>query len=350
MINIFESVYDELFENGELYTLDECDGGAVGGDAAGADISPGGDAGPGGGITSDAVLGPGGGMEKGEGCLGKGDFHVPFPVMPCLFRYPCCNGGSKNKKKKGKKTVSVKNPYVKGMKTIVAEDGNGTVVYTGDAKAEYDRITGEQAEVFTGVLYYNDKYKLAWMVREDGVLHLYKPMDTGSFWTVYATTLTEDGMILLDYKAGKYQTEQQALDAVYKAAQAHRKALEECIGGKPVDESRFSPRDLMNWEAHGRDPRYFPKERKPEVNTRFLEAELKRRFPGQFEDVQISDRIGRWTVVFTLPLPDNRREICGQQRVAQVIPEINRIISFLRIRGVEVNQYDVRVLSQEVNK
>jgi hypothetical protein len=42
------------------------------------------------------------------------------------------------------------------------------------------------------------------MVREDGVLHFYKPYDTGSFWTVYATHLTEDGMIMLDYKAGKY--------------------------------------------------------------------------------------------------------------------------------------------------
>lgn len=145
-MNIFESVYDDLYDNGELYTLNECDGGAAGGDAgavAGGDASPGGEAGPGGGITSDAVLGPSGGMEKGDGCLGKGDFHVPFPVMPCLFRYPCCNGGSKRKKKKGKKTVSVKNPYVVGMKTIIAEDGNGTVVYTGAAKQEYNKITGD---------------------------------------------------------------------------------------------------------------------------------------------------------------------------------------------------------------
>ena len=231
MKSIFESVYEDLFDSGELYTLNECDagGGDAGGGISGGDVSPGGDTVSGGGITSDAVLGPGGGMEKGEGCLGKGDFHVPFPVMPCLFRYPCCNGGSKNKKKKGKKTVSVKNPYVKGMKTIIAEDGNGTVVYAGNAKEEYDKVTGGQENVFTGVLYYNDLYKLAWMVREDGVLHIYKPMNTGSFWTVYATVLTEDGMIKLDYKAGKYPTEQQALDAVYKAAQAHKKALEECI-------------------------------------------------------------------------------------------------------------------------
>ena len=336
MINIFESTYEELFENGELYTLDECDGGA-----GGADISPGGDAGPGSGITSDAVLGPSGGMEKGEGCLGKGDFHVPFPVMPCLFRYPCCNGGSKNKKKKGKRTVSVKNPYVAGMKTIIAEDGNGTIVYTGDAKREYDKITGDQPNIFTGVLYYNDRWRLAWMAREDGVLHFYKPYDTGSFWTVYATHLAEDGMIIFDYKAGKYQTEQRALDAVYKAAQAHKKALEEHL--KTLTESRFSPRDIMNWEAHGRDPRYFPKEQKPTVNVRAIEAELKRKFYGQFEDVQIASMIGRWAVQFKAPIPDGRREISGQQRVASVIPQINKIIQFMRTRGIEVNSYDVSV-------
>ena len=178
MKNVFESAYEDLYDNGELYTLDECDsggdaGGAVGGDVGG-DASPGGDAGPGGGITSDAVLGPGGGMEKGEGCLGKGDFHVPFPVMPCLFRYPCCNGGSKNRKKKGKKTVSVKNPYVKGMKTIVAE--GEAFQYMGSAREKFDEMTQDVDNVFTGVLTFNRKWRLAWLVNENGLLEFYKPI------------------------------------------------------------------------------------------------------------------------------------------------------------------------------
>ena len=74
-----------------------------------------------------------------------------------------------------------------------------------------------------------------------------------------------------------------------------------------------------------------------------MEQELKRKFYGQFEDVQISDRIGRWTVQFKAPVPDGRREISGQQRVASVIPQVNRIISFIRTRGIEVNSYDVSV-------
>ena len=58
----------------------ECDGGAGAGG--------GGDAGTGGGTSTGDVLGPGGTAENGGGFMGKDDFHVPFPVMPCLFRWP----------------------------------------------------------------------------------------------------------------------------------------------------------------------------------------------------------------------------------------------------------------------
>ena len=70
-------ILDEILDK---ISLSECDGGA------GAE--GGGDAGTGGGISSGDVLGPGGTAENGGGCMGKDDFHVPFPVMPCLFRWP----------------------------------------------------------------------------------------------------------------------------------------------------------------------------------------------------------------------------------------------------------------------
>lgn len=75
---------DEILDK---INLSECDGGgcACGGDCGGG---CGGDAGTGGGISSGDVLGPGGTAENGGGCMGKDDFHVPFPVMPCLFRWP----------------------------------------------------------------------------------------------------------------------------------------------------------------------------------------------------------------------------------------------------------------------
>lgn len=211
---LIDKVFDRIYE---------CDGGCgCGGDC-------GGDCGGGGGTATGDVLGPGGSAESGDGYMGPGDFHVPFPVMPCLFRWPNnWIGGSQKKRKKGKKTVSAKNPYAKGMKTIVAEDDN-IVHYTGAAKEEFDKIVGPANHAYTGVLNYNDTWKLAWMIREDGVLHFYKPYDTGSFWTVYATHLTEDGMIMLDYKAGKYPTETDALNAVYKAAKEHEKKLQECL-------------------------------------------------------------------------------------------------------------------------
>jgi hypothetical protein len=205
MAFILNKIFDKI--------IDECDGGG--------DI--------GGGISSGDVLGPDGNFEDGNGCLGKDDFHVPFPVMPCLFRWPT-NWVSKNKKKKKtvKKTKisTANNPYVKGMKTIIAENDN-VIYYTGLAKEEFNKITGSPNYAYTGVLNYNDTWHVAWMIREDGILHMYKPINVGQFWTIYATSLLEDGMVMLDYKAGKYSTENAAIDAIYRAAKQHEKKLEE---------------------------------------------------------------------------------------------------------------------------
>lgn len=102
------TILDELLE--EFDALDECDGGGCG-DGGGCDC---GGAGTG---TAD-VLGPGG-AEDGKGCMGPGDFHVPFPVMPCLVRWPAnWLGGSKKKKRRKNDAPAAKpglNPYAKGL-------------------------------------------------------------------------------------------------------------------------------------------------------------------------------------------------------------------------------------------
>ena len=72
-------ILDEILDK---ISLSECDGGAG---AGGGEAGGGEDAGTGGGISSGDVLGPGGTAENGGGCMGKDDFHVPFPVTPCLF-------------------------------------------------------------------------------------------------------------------------------------------------------------------------------------------------------------------------------------------------------------------------
>lgn len=325
---------DEIFDKVSIL---ECDGGgcACGGDCGGG-------CGDGGGTATGDVLGPDGSAEGGSGCMGPGDFHVPFPAMPCLFRWPAnCVGGSQKKRKKGKKTVSAKNPYVKGMKTIVAEDDENVVKYVGQAKEEFDKIVGPAGCAYTGVLNYNDQYRLAWMIRDDGVLHFYKPMDAGSYWTVYATHLDEDGSVVFDYKAGRYPTEQAALDAVYRAAKEHEKKLRECL--EKLDEARPDMRRFMNLTARGVDPIRAWREAsaEPYVDARRLADEAKRRFPHQFDELRLDNGAGRWTAEFRLPLPDGQAELRGQQRVATAIPQINQIMSFLRTRGVYVNSYDV---------
>ena len=309
MAFILDDILDKI-------SLSECDGGA----GAGGEAGGGGDAGTGGGTSTGDVLGPGGTAENGGGCMGPGDFHVPFPVMPCLFRWPAnWVGGSKKKHKKGKKTVSVKNPYVKGMKTIVAEDDN-VVHYTGAAKEEFDKIVGPANHAYTGVLNYNDVWKLAWMIREDGVLHLYKPYNIGSFWTIFATHLTEDGMIMLDYKAGKYPTEIAALNAVYKATKEHEKKLQECL--RKLDEARPNMHKLMRLTAQGVEPMcaWQQASAEPNINGKRLADEIKRRFPHQFDELQLDNSSGRWTAEFKLPLPDGQQQLRGQQHVATVIP------------------------------
>lgn len=347
------TMLDELLE--EFDALDECDGGA----AAGGGDSGGGDAGGAGTSTAD-VLGPGG-VEDGHGCMGKDDFHVPFPVMPCLFRWPAnWLGGSGKKRKKNGKTVSTKNPYVRGMKTVVAEEDaaeEDKQVYLGTAKAKFDEMTQDVDNVFTGVLTFNKKYRLAWLINDKGLLEFYKPIQgqvpspkgytpaPDEPWRIYHTVLEPRGVVsLLDVSDQQYPTEDQALTAIWREVQSHRQKLAEHL--RKMDEAKYSPRDIMNWEAHGRDPRYFPKPRGPEVNAFALQNELKRRFPGQFENVQISDRIGRWTARFTARLPEGRTEIRGQQRIkALAMPQIDRIMAFLRMRGVDVNSYDVTAVN-----
>lgn len=159
---------DEILDK---ISLSECDGGGCTCSGGG-----GGDVGADSGISSGDVLGPGGAAENEGGCMGKDDFHVPFPVMPCLFRWPSnWIGGSQKKRKKDKKTITAKNPYVRGMKTIVAEE-DGTVVYTGEARKKFDEMAQNLDNVFTGVLTFNRKLKLAWIINDGGIMEFYKPI------------------------------------------------------------------------------------------------------------------------------------------------------------------------------
>lgn len=121
--------------------VNECDGGAAGGDAGGA--SAGGDAGAvavdagdtasemAGTSTADVI----GTFDPKKGVMGVGNFMVPSKVKVPLHRWEVCNGGSKRKKdKKGK---DKKYAYEKGMKVVVdmlEKDGNSGSPTSGKKK------------------------------------------------------------------------------------------------------------------------------------------------------------------------------------------------------------------------
>lgn len=187
MIEVLESAYAKLDSEGELY-LCECEGGgaALAGGDAGAGPAPA----PAGGITTDQVLGPSGGAEKGEGCMGKGDFHVPFPVMPVLFRYPT----KKNRrKKKGKNSIrvvpSAKNPYAKGMTTVVAESEKEVTEYSDRAAEVFNKVTDSAPFVCAGAFGYNRRLNTGWVVGDDGVLTAYRPFADGGVWKIRSARL-----------------------------------------------------------------------------------------------------------------------------------------------------------------
>ena len=213
-----------------LFGWDRVDEGEMGGMPPGG--APGAEGGfgppPGGAIPSGDVLGPCH-HEDGGGFLHGKCFHVPFPVMPVLRRY----GWTTSAKKAKKNAKTYKNPYAKGMKTIVAEAEPERVEYSGEALKALERITGGAGAAYGGVLYYNPDLKAAWRFAEDGELKIYKPVmpDGASYWTVYATRLTPEGNIEFEYKAGRYPTEQAAAEAVWKAAEQHKAKLQESLGG-----------------------------------------------------------------------------------------------------------------------
>lgn len=162
------------------------------------------------------------------GYMGHGCLHMPFPFKPVLYRYGWGTDGSK-----GKKGRKPKNPYVGKIKTIVGESEDGKAFeYQGDALKEFKNITqAEDGEVVLDVLSYNGTLGVAWKVdSKDGLLKIYTPwlMDSGK-WTVSATHLTPDCKIEFDYKGGRYPTREAALDAVWKAAEDHKKKLNEFI-------------------------------------------------------------------------------------------------------------------------
>ena len=115
-----------------------------------------------------------------------------------------------------------------------------------------------------------------------------------------------------------------------------------------LDEQRFSPKDAMNWEAHGRDPRHFPSARKISPNMHALTAELKQKFRGQFKDVRLTDLGGTWKAEFSVE--NLQSPVRGQRAVKEVVPRIDDIVRLLRIRGIETNQYDISAVPVGLNE
>ena len=160
------------------------------------------------------------------------------------------------KRKKNGKTVSVKNPYVKGMKTIVAEAE--AFDYQGSARKEFEMIATGADNTYGGVLNYNRAWKLAWAIgEEDGLLYVFKPVEKkDGRWTIYCSRLLPQGRTeyLFDRTFGDYPSEAAAIDGIWKEVQRHKELLEEWLSGKgkPVAEAKFSPRDLMMPGIHAR--------------------------------------------------------------------------------------------------
>lgn len=151
---------------------------------------------------------------------------------------------------------------------------------------------------------------MAWKVNsETGYIQTYKPISKDGIWSIVTCTLLPDAIVQFENKAGRFASEREALERIYKAYAEHKRKLQEALDADErsaalLDETKFSARDMMNWEAHGRDPRYAPTARRQSVNIPYLKADLKRRFPHQFEDVKLRDLGGTWQATFVLPLPD----------------------------------------------
>lgn len=167
-------------------------------------------------------------------------------------------------KKANKNAKTVKNPYVGKIKTIIGETETEPFVYTGEAAKYFNEITGGVQEVFSDVLNYNDRMHMAWKVNsETGYVQTYKPIDKDGIWSIATCTLLPDAMIQFENRAGRFASEREALERIYKAYAEHKRKLQEALDADDrraslLDETRFSARDLMNWEAHGRDPQYAP--------------------------------------------------------------------------------------------
>jgi hypothetical protein len=229
MIKVLESAYTKLDSEGELY-LRECEG--VGAAPAGGDAGARPAPAPAGGVTTDQVLGPSGGAEKGEGCMGKGDFHVPFPIMPVLFRYPTRKSRRKKKGKNGIRVVpSAKNPYVKGMTTVVAESEKEITEYSGPAGDVFSEVTESAPFVCAGVFGYNHGANVGWVVGDDGVLTAYRPFADGGIWKIRSARLLESGDFDIAESYGRYSSPSDAGRAMEAVAENHVRELAKRMGG-----------------------------------------------------------------------------------------------------------------------
>lgn len=300
-----------LFDKTLLF---ECDGG---GDCGGGDCCTA-------GVPGSAACGCDHG--HGDGFMGTGCFHVPFPVAPVYYTRFGGYSQPYRKTKNGKKK-KYKNPYVAGMK-IIQEDER--ISYSGRALRMFDKITEGVDPISVGTLYPNTRLGFAWKLDENGEALLYKPVPAGPSWTICEMALDASGKLQGRNAYGKYRTCSEAMYDVHCEVCRHERAL---------SESRIDMRGYMKHLAKGGDP-FDYKPAKPNVNVEHLNRELRRRFNNQFNSVELSDKKapgGEWTLEFKLPLPDGKREIRGTSRVMYVVPQLRNILTFLKSRRVEIN-------------
>lgn len=180
----------------DIITVDECDGGAVGGDAgAGAGVSSG-DAG-GVDVSSDSaihiddVLGK---NEPGKGYMGPGNFYIPSKVKVPFKRWEIANGGSK--RKKNKKGKDKKYSYEKGMKVVVD-------MFEEGIKFDKQKTMARLRKISKTVKNIDDAKKVAQDFDRDGNKVVEKFNKSGN--SSLAQTFIDFGNFTKDICTGKYK-------------------------------------------------------------------------------------------------------------------------------------------------
>lgn len=225
-VSVFEKAYCDFI----LECEGGCAGGCVGGDCGGA-VAP-----SGAGIGSGDVLGSCDHSTPVQGYMGGDCFHMPFPAMPVMMRYGWTTSGRKSKKK-SKKGVAVtipgKNPYAAGMKILKdskVSTSKTTSKYSDSALITFKALTNGKSSIYSDVLYLNEMLKLAWRVDEDGVLYIYKSIESSadkSVVSIRCMKLNIDDTWTTIGEYGKFSSRDEGFDIIRLTCMSHREKLVE---------------------------------------------------------------------------------------------------------------------------